>query len=126
MLRRYLEIQRVRFADRLEVKIDVADDVRRAAVPTLILQPLAENAIRHGVATSAGAGRVEVRAFRRNGELRIEMFNTGTLSNGPRGIGLRNTEERLRQLYADAYRFELRNTEGGVLAEMTLPWRVVA
>jgi hypothetical protein len=126
MLGRYLEIQRVRFPDRLNVKIDVAEDVRRAAVPMLILQPLAENAIRHGVAMSAAAGRIEVRAFRRDGALRIEMFNTGTLADAPRGIGLRNTEERLRQLYADGYRFDLRNTEGGVLAEMSIPWSVVA
>ncbi len=122
MLGRYLEIQRVRFADRLEVKIDVADEARRAAVPTLILQPLAENAVRHGIAQSAAAGRIEVRAFRRDGALRIEMFNTGTLRDTPRGIGLRNTEERLRQLYADGYRFDLRNAHGGVLAEISIPW----
>ena len=122
MLGRYLEIQRVRFPDRLEVKIDVDENARRAAVPTLILQPLAENAVRHGVGPSAAAGRIEVRAFRRDGTVHIEIFNSGKLNDSPRGIGLSNTEERLRQLYADRYRFDLRNAHGGVLAEISIPW----
>ena len=126
MLGRYLEIQRVRFADRLDVKIDVDAEARRAAVPTLILQPLAENAVRHGIAQSAAAGRIEVRAFRRDGALRIEMFNTGSLSDAPRGIGLTNTVERLQQLYPDAYRFDLRNADGGVVAAISIPWSEVA
>ena len=127
MLERYLGIQRVRFPDRLDVHIDVADDARRAAVPTLILQPLAENAIRHGIARAASAGRVAVRAFRRDQNLEIEMFNTGSLDNGERrGIGLTNTIERLRQLYGDAQRFELRERDGGVVATISIPWSVVA
>lgn len=127
MLERYLGIQRVRFADRLDVNIDVDDDVRRAAVPTLILQPLAENAIRHGIARVATAGRVELRAFRSDGALRIEMFNTGSLlSDRKRGIGLRNTEERLQQLYGAAHDFELKESRGGVLASMSIPWSEVA
>ena len=126
MLERYLGIQRVRFADRLQVQIDVADDARRAAVPTLILQPLAENAIRHGIARTANAGRVEVRAFRSADALRIEMFNTGTLQRGPRGIGLTNTEERLRQLYGTDHQFHLVEIGGGVLASICIPWSEVA
>lgn len=127
MVQRYLGIQQVRFADRLDVNIDVADDVRRAAVPTLILQPLAENAIRHGIARSASAGRVELRAFRRNGSLEIEMFNTGSLAgDNRRGLGLRNTEERLRQLYGSSHRFELRESGDGVLASIAIPWSEVA
>lgn len=127
MLERYLGIQRVRFPDRLDVSIEISDDARRAAVPTLILQPLAENAIRHGIARAASAGRVEVRAFRRNGNLEIEMFNTGSLLNGERrGIGLANTVERLRQLYGDAHRFELRERGDGVVAAISIPWSVVA
>jgi hypothetical protein len=126
MLERYLGIQQVRFADRLQIIIDVAANVRRAAVPTLILQPLAENAIRHGIARVAGAGRVELHAFRRNGTLEIEMFNTGTMGAEPRGIGLTNTEERLRQLYGEAQRFDLRQTEEGVMASISIPWSEVA
>ena len=118
MVKRYLEIQRMRFPDRLTFGIDIAADVRRAAVPTFILQPLAENAIRHG------SGVVNVRAFREDDRVRIEVFNSGTISesNGG-GIGVRNTRERLRQLYGDAQRFELGNAAGGVLAWMTFPWR---
>ncbi|HEY0370557.1 MAG TPA: histidine kinase [Thermoanaerobaculia bacterium] len=127
MLQRYLGIQRVRFADRLDVRIDVDDDAKRAAVPTLILQPLAENAIRHGIARMASAGRVEVRAYRREENLEIEMFNTGSLAaTERRGIGLSNTIERLRQLYGDAHRFELRERDGGVVAAISIPWSVMA
>lgn len=126
MLQRYLGIQRVRFPDRLDVRIDVDDDARRAAVPTLILQPLAENAIRHGIARAASAGRVEVRAFRHDDALRIEMFNTGSLDLRRRGIGLTNTQERLRQLYGAAHEFSLRETSGGVMATISIPWSEVA
>lgn len=127
MLRRYLEIQQVRFSDRLEVQIDVDEDAKRAAVPTLILQPLAENAIRHGVAQSAAAGKISVHAFRDESHLHIEMFNSGRLREGARhGIGLRNTTERLRQLYAETHSFELANADGGVVTHISIPWSEVA
>jgi two-component system, LytTR family, sensor kinase len=126
MLRRYLEIQQVRFSDRLEISIDVDDDARRAAVPTLILQPLAENAIRHGVAPSAAAGKISVHAFRDQNQLHIEMFNSGRLrEDAPHGIGLRNTIERLRQLYAGTHHFELANANGGVVTSISIPWSEV-
>jgi LytS/YehU family sensor histidine kinase len=123
MLRRYLEIQKSRFPDRLTFSIDISPDVRHAAVPTFILQPLAENAIRHGIARSAGAGVINVRAFRGDASLRIEMFNSGTLSpsNGG-GIGLANTRERLRQLYGDNQAFSLRQSGDGVVASLRIPW----
>lgn len=127
MLQRYLEIQQVRFSDRLDVVIDIEAGALRAAVPTLILQPLAENAIRHGVSRSAAAGKIEVRAFRDDTRLRIEMFNSGALREGaPRGIGLRNTMDRLRQLYGEAHAFDLRNANGGVLATIAIPWSETA
>ena len=123
MLRRYLEIQRLRFPDRLTYDIDVAGDVRDAAMPLLLLQPLAENAIRHGVARSAGPGRVTVRAFRRDGFLRIEMSNTGRLArDARRGIGLTNTVARLEELYGGRQDFALRETAAGVVAEVGIPW----
>lgn len=127
MLRRYLEIQRARFADRLTFEIDVAGDARRGAVPVLLLQPLAENAIRHGIAKSAGPGRVHVRAFREGGALRIEMFNSGHLApHRQDGIGISNTVARLEQLYGVGQRFELGEGAGGVLATVTIPWSEVA
>ena len=102
-------------------------EVRRAAVPTLLLQPLAENAIRHGIARVVAPGRVEIRAFRDGAQLRIEVFNTGTLgSRREGGVGLRNTEDRLRHLYGEAHAFELRPTPGGVVASLSLPWSELA
>lgn len=120
---RYLEIERLRFPDRMAFEIEAAADVRRGAVPTLMLQPLAENAIRHGIARSAAAGRVSIRAVRDGARLRIDVFNTGALATDYRaGIGLRNTMERLRFLYGSDHSFELRAEAGGVLASVSLPW----
>jgi two-component system LytT family sensor kinase len=127
MVRRYLEIQRMRFPDRLTFAIDIESDVQGACVPTFILQPLAENAIRHGIARSSAAGVVNVRAFRENGCVRIEVFNSGRLSEASAdGIGLRNTRERLQQLFGDGQRFQVGNAGGGVLASMTIPFRETA
>jgi sensor histidine kinase YesM len=123
MLRRYLDIQRARFADRMTYTIDVDTNARAAAVPTLILQPLAENAIRHGIARSAAGGSVSVRAFRENSCLRVDIGNTGSLAVGDSGgIGLRNTRERLRQLYGDDSAFSLTQSDEGVVASLRIPW----
>lgn len=127
MLRRYLDIQRSRFADRMTYSIDVEEAARRAAVPTLILQPLAENAIRHGIARTANGGSISVKAFRENGCLRVDVTNTGTLNgDDAHGIGLRNTRERLTQLYGDAYAFALEPCDEGVVATLRVPWLELA
>jgi two-component system, LytTR family, sensor kinase len=123
VLERYLEIQRSRFPDRMAFRIDVSAEARRGAVPTLILQPLAENAVRHGIAPSASPGVVEVRANREGDRLRIDVFNSGNIIAGsPRGIGLSNTLERLRHLYGEAWKFDLVGAPGGVLASLSIPW----
>ena len=127
VLRRYLEIQRARFPDRMSFDIAMDPNARRAAVPVLMLQPLAENAVRHGIAPNSAPGVVEVRAFRENRFLRIDMFNSGTLrEQSAVRIGLRNTVERLEQLYGRDYRFDLSNANGGVLASLSIPWSEVA
>jgi two-component system, LytTR family, sensor kinase len=127
VLRRYLEIQHARFPDRMSFAIDVPPELRRGAVPTLLLQPLAENAVRHGIALSAAPGVVEVRAFRREGRLFIEVFNSGSLVAPSRsGIGLRNTRDRLQHLYGDEGRFDLAGSNGGVTASLSIPWSEVA
>jgi two-component system LytT family sensor kinase len=127
VLQRYLEIQRARFPDRMTFGIDISQDAKRAAVPVLMLQPLAENAVRHGIAPRSGPGVVEVRAFRDSGRLRIEMFNSGILGEPANmRIGLRNTVERLEQLYGRNYAFDLTNANGGVLASVSIPWSEVA
>ncbi|MGA8806681.1 MAG: histidine kinase [Thermoanaerobaculia bacterium] len=122
VLRRYLEIQRARFPDRMSFTIDASSEAGREAVPTL-LQPLAENAIRHGIELNASPGVVNVRAFRNNRQLNIEVFNTGRLGErSESGIGIRNTLDRLRHLYGDAARFDLRSAGEGVLASVSIPW----
>ncbi|HYC93145.1 MAG TPA: histidine kinase [Thermoanaerobaculia bacterium] len=127
VLRRYLEIQHIRFPDRMTFAIDAGDETKRAAVPALLLQPLAENAVRHGIDPSSGPGVVDVRAFRSGERLRIEIFNSGNVAAAPRiGIGLRNTRERLQHLYGAEWSFELTNAKGGVLASLSIPWSEVA
>ena len=125
-LARYLDIQRMRFADRLRIEIDVADELKAARVPCLVLQPLVENAIQHGIATRAGEGRVRVAAARANGRLDLSVYNDGSQlapAHADSGVGIANVRARLRGLYGDEFAFELRNTQGGVVANLTLPYR---
>lgn len=127
-LESYLGIEQARFGGRLSYRVLVADQVREARVPTLILQPLVENALRHGIATRAGPGRVEISAYRCGDVLRLSVSDDGRglpLATTER-VGLANTRARLRLLYADRQRFEVRNSDdGGVIAEIELPWRTL-
>lgn len=116
---RYLELQKLRYADRLQIRVEIAPEVRRARVPRLILQPLLENAIRHGVECSRTAVDVEIRAGVH--EQRLELIvcdRGGARETGARGqgIGLANTRARLAALYGDAHVLEIAPTEGGGLA----------
>jgi two-component system LytT family sensor kinase len=127
VVQRYLEIQQTRFSDRLKIALSVDDETRDAAVPTLLLQPLVENAIRHGISASAGAGTLAVRTRREGGDLVIEVFNDGQpLSAGwqqREGVGLSSTRNRLRQLYGESARLELENqSPAGVVARVILPF----
>jgi two-component system LytT family sensor kinase len=129
-LEAYLEIQRTRFADTLEVETDVPGDTLDALVPNLVLQPLVENAIRHGVAARGGVGRIHVRAERAGDRLRLEVRDNGaglSPAPGPRereGVGVKNTRARLEQMYGADQRFELRNgSRGGAVATVTIPFR---
>ena len=136
----YLGIQQKRFPDRLRVEMSVEPTALEALVPNLILQPLVENAIRHGVSRRAAAGTVGVAAAREGGRLRVRVYDDGpglrpqtrVDSNGVEshegaasgGIGLSNTRARLRQLYGDAQSFEVFDREaGGVEASLSLPFR---
>jgi two-component system, LytTR family, sensor kinase len=131
LLARYLEIERVRFEDRLTVRVEIDPDVLDAEVPVLVLQPLAENAIRHGVSRRPGPGRVEVRGRAEGGRLVIEVRDSGPGFVGPPdleaqagGVGLANTRARLAQLYGDAATLELSEAaEGGGLVRLVLPLR---
>src|SRR5262245_54597220 len=97
-LRNYLEIEQTRFQDRLSVKLDIEPSVLDALVPNLILQPLVENAIRHGIAPQAGPGVVEIHAQRENGMVRMRVRDNGAglkqKSASVNGIGLGNTKAR--------------------------------
>ena len=130
-LEKYLEIEQTRFQDRLSVQMRVGPETLDARVPHLVLQPLVENAIRHGIATRATAGKVEISASRANGMLRLEVRDdgpglpVGKAAAFKEGIGLANTRARIKQMYGDAYSFELRNaTDGGLMVKIAIPFRV--
>jgi two-component system LytT family sensor kinase len=124
----YLDIEKVRFQDRLLTRITVAEEVLDAKVPALLLQPLVENAIKHGVARRTGSGRVEIAAFRDGETLRILVTNdNGTPHTVPGsdglGIGLENTRNRLRILYGRGARLSVQQTpEGSFEVEVRLPF----
>ena len=129
-LGRYLEIEQTRFQDRLSVKFAVSPATLDARVPNLLLQPLVENALRHGIARRARAGRLEIRAERESNYLLLEVRDNGPgLPTDPeaeivKGVGLSNTRARLEQLYGLSHRFEIANAEGGgVLVTVTIPFR---
>jgi signal transduction histidine kinase len=130
---RYLEIERVRFGDRLRVDVEVDPHVLDAAVPNLLLQPLVENALKHGIAGRAEGGRIVLRARADAGELRLEVADDGAgLPPGSsaaegRGLGLANTRARLERLYGRAFRFEVGGApERGVVASVAIPLRSAA
>lgn len=127
----YLEIERIRFQDRLLTRIDVPQQTLDAKVPNLILQPIVENAIRHGIAPRSGPGLLEIQAERRNSTLRIQVRDNGPGLSSHRtpenlfkkGLGLANTEKRLAQLYGAAHLFDLSDKpEGGLVVTLEIPF----
>lgn len=125
-VRRYLEIEQARFEERLAVKIDVAADVWTARVPYLILQPLVENAVRHGIATREEGGALCVEARRNGTGLVLEVQDDGpgytAQGNGER-IGLTNTRERLSRLYGSASDVHVATGPGGTKVTLKIPFR---
>jgi two-component system LytT family sensor kinase len=116
-LKLYLDIEKMRFQDRLLTKLQISDEVLEAKVPYLLLQPLVENAIKHGVSRRSGSGSVEVAAFRDSGRLRIVVTNDRSTSSAfpvsdGMGIGLENARNRLRILYGDDSRLSVRDLPG--------------
>lgn len=127
-LTRYLEIEQARFGERLQVRLQIDPAVMDAKVPNLILQPLVENAIKHGIEPHARPGIVELRAQKDDGTLRLEVEDNGEGFQPAKpagfGVGLSNTRARLEQLYGNNHRLEMVNgARGGLLVRLSIPWR---
>jgi hypothetical protein len=127
LLQAYLDIQQIRFRDRLVITLDVAPAAERATVPNMILQPLVENAIKHGAAKQLGATTVRIAVQRSGNDLVLEVSNTG----GPRsaaaglveGVGMTNTKARLAELYPGRHAFTVvLRPEGGARATIRIPF----
>jgi two-component system, LytTR family, sensor kinase len=136
-LRRYVEIEQIRFGDLLKVKMDVEPAALDATVPNLILQPLVENAIRHAIEPQTAGGQIELRCVRSNGSLLLQVSDNGRGLNSAKTdpdhpsnqarerIGLNNTRQRLQKLYGDGQSFELvENPAGGMTANILIPFRL--
>lgn len=124
----YLEIEKARIGPRLAVDLQIDSAVMGASVPNLILQPIVENAIRHGIAVRPGPGRIRITAGRDNGTLHLGVADTGPGLTAPpealHGIGLANTRARLEKLYGDKQRLDLQNgPNGGLHVAITIPYR---
>jgi signal transduction histidine kinase len=139
-LRRYFEIEKIRFEDRLAVRMDIEPATLDAAVPNLILQPLVENAIRYAIEPNPAPGQIKLSAVRNNGQLVLQVSDNGAggssqetrskingTSVNREGIGLSNTRQRLQQLYGENQRLELKpHDTGGLLVSITIPFHTKA
>ncbi len=127
----YLEIERIRFQDRLVTRTELGEETLDAKVPNLILQPIVENAIRHAIAPRSTPGLIEIEAKQEGNKLRIQVRDNGPGISEHRtsesvlnkGLGLTNTGTRLEQLYGTAHLFDLRNSsEGGLVVTLEIPF----
>ena len=128
ILERYLEIERIRFQDRLTVQRQIDPAALEALVPQLFFQPLVENAVRHGIAERETGGVIDIRAERQDGLLRLQVRDNGSGLDVARGaliegVGLSNTRTRLEYLYGTSSRFEVSNAEeGGLIVTAAFPF----
>src|SRR5215204_951298 len=129
-LKKYLEIEQMRFHDRLRVEMEISPDTLDASVPNMILQPLVENAIKHGLAPRSTGGVIKIGAERNNGSLELSVADNGIgvpfndVENLSEGVGLSNTRRRLRHLYGERHKFELKAAEGnGLRVSLTIPFK---
>ena len=126
-LQRYLDIQKTRFAERLQVSVDIPAELLNALVPNLLLQPLVENAIKHGIAKRVAGGSIRDSGTRRNSNLYLSVYNDGPKlpadwQTTGKGIGIANLRTRLQLLHGSDYDLQLRNVDcGGVEVLVTLP-----
>lgn len=124
---KYLDIQKVRLAERLQFSFDVPAELLAAQVPSLILQPMVENAVKHGIAQRVQGGAIRISASRNNGTLTLRVYNDGPhlsagWERGQSGIGLANVRTRLQSLYGDAFELSIGNQRLGVEASVSVPF----
>jgi LytS/YehU family sensor histidine kinase len=127
---RYLDIETTRFPDRLRVTTEITPEARRACVPNMLLQPIVENAIEHGIAPRVSGGRIVIKASVAEGRLRIEVRDDGvgladttSGSHAGHGVGLSNVRKRLAQLYPESHVFRLERGEpSGAVAIIEIPY----
>lgn len=130
-LKKYLEIEQMRFHDRLRVEMEISPDTLDAKVPNMILQPLVENAIKHGIAPRSEGGKIEIGAIRNNGDLSLTVTDNGIgipfndTINLPEGVGLSNTRRRLKHLYGEKHKFDLTPEIKGLKVKLTIPFREI-
>jgi sensor histidine kinase YesM len=129
-LKCYLQIEQIRFQDRLSVSLDIEAAALPACLPNLILQPIVENAIRHGIAPRSAPGHIDIQARRLNGTLQVQVTDDGpgiVKKNGSlfkEGLGLANTQARLQQLYGGDYKLDLENVpRGGLAVTIEIPFK---
>jgi sensor histidine kinase YesM len=127
-LQKYLDIQKVRFAERLQVSVNVPKELLPALIPSLILQPMVENAVKHGIAKRAQGGMIRIAAVRSNGMLNLSVFNDGPnlpagWDESCSGIGISNVRTRLQGLYGNRFELSIRNQEpSGVEVSVSVPF----
>lgn len=129
-INKYLEIQKTRFKDRLNIEMSIQPETLDAAVPTLLLQPLTENAISHGISPHKKAGFLKIVSQKTDSSLILEIHDSGdgiksaAETNNSKGIGLSNTKKRLEQLYTGKYTFELNSSSlGGLEVSIKIPFK---
>jgi LytS/YehU family sensor histidine kinase len=130
LVEHYLRVEQLRFRDRLSVQVDIDPEALEASLPGLVLQPIVENAIRHGVARRAGSGRIAISAQHQGGKLVLQVcdngpgFLDGWEAAASGRVGLANTRERLNRLYGAAARLEAHNApDGGAVVTIEIPFR---
>jgi len=128
LLRKYLAIEEVRYQDRLKLITEIQEETLMCQIPNLLLQPIVENAFKHGIAGSIDTETIRISAYINNGnKLQLDVFNTGSslppdwTMVSSKGIGVANTAQRLRQLYQGSFKFQVSEIEGGVLVRIILP-----
>jgi LytS/YehU family sensor histidine kinase len=126
---KYLDIQKMRFAERLQVTIDVPRELFPAQVPSLILQPMVENAVKHGIAKRVQGGTIRIAALRSNGRLTLSVYNDGPSlpaewEKTRSGVGISNVRTRLQSLYAGEFELSIKNQDpGGVEVSVSVPFK---